>query len=343
MTVNIGVIGIGYGQHVLLPVFQMDPRTTVHAVCASTAERAHEVADAHGVPKAYGDWHDLIADPQIDAVAVATPPAIQPQIAIAAANAGKHLFLEKPLALSVTDAEAVVNAVTRAGVVHTMDFEFPEMHTWRKARELLTSGSVGALRHIEAAWNVETYANRHHLTNWKTSADGGTLYSFVSHVFYNLEWLTGGRVVRLAARLGKAPQDTRTGDTVNLLHVEMAGGLLVSITVSSHAFMGGGHRWTFYGDDGTLLLENPTRDYIHGFTLRRALRATGILQDVTTMLEDYTVDGRRLMAGRVADRFLDAISNGGNATPDAHDGLRVQRLIALAQQSDAAGQWVDAV
>ncbi|MEO1443340.1 MAG: Gfo/Idh/MocA family oxidoreductase, partial [Chloroflexota bacterium] len=297
MTLNAGIIGIGYGQHVLLPVFRADPRTDVLALCASTQERAQNVADEHNVPRAYGNWRDLIADDDIDVIAIATPPHLQPEIAIATAEAGKHLLLEKPLATTLAGAQRMAAAIEAAGVANVVDFEFPEIDAWGRARDLLPQ--IGGLRHVEVLWNVETYANRNNLTNWKTQANGGgTLYNFVSHVFYNLGWFVGENIARISATLTKAPSDARDGDTVNMITAEFESGLAASITVSSHAFMGSGHCWMFYGDDGTLVLENTTRDYIYGFTLRYALRGDDAFREVELPAENPDVDGRRLATGR---------------------------------------------
>jgi len=339
MTTQIGIIGIGYGQHVLLPVFQQ--QANVLALCASTQERAQAIAEKNNVPRAYGDWHDIIADDDIDVIAIATPPHLQPEIAITAAQAGKHLFLEKPLGATLEEAQNIAQAVEKAGVANVLDFEFPQIDAWQQARALLPH--IGGLKHVEVVWNVETYANRNNLTSWKTQyGGGGTLYSFVSHVFYNLAWFTGQNIARLSATLTKAPSDPRTGDTVDMITAELESGAAASITVSSHAFMGSGHRWVFYGDDGTLILENTTRDYIYGFTLRYALRGDDAFRVVDLPAENADVDGRRLAAGRVAARLLTQISGGEAARPNVADGLQVQKLLTLAQRSHNKRKWVDA-
>ena len=72
--IGIGVIGISFGQHVHVPAFRSDPRCEVRAICATTLDRAKEVAERFNIPDAYGDAHQLIADPGIDAVAIAVPP-----------------------------------------------------------------------------------------------------------------------------------------------------------------------------------------------------------------------------------------------------------------------------
>lgn len=342
MTLQVGIVGIGYGQHVLLPVFRADVRSEVLALCASSQERARSVADEHGVERAYGDWREMIADPDIHIVAIATPPPLQPEIAIAAAQAGKSLFLEKPLAATLADASAMTDAIEDVHAYNVVDMEFPEIAAWQVARQILHRGGVGELRHVELVWDVENYANRNRTTNWKAEFGvGGVLFSYVSHVFYNLEWFVGKRITRLSARLTKAPSDPRNGDSINVITVEFENGLVASVTVSAHAFMGSGHRWAFYGDDGTLVLENTTRDYVYGFTVQHATRADKAFQQVPLPAEDTSVDGRRLAAGRIADKLLSWMTGGEPARPSVADGLRVQQLLAAAQQSNEEACWVD--
>jgi predicted dehydrogenase len=339
MTYRVGIIGIGYGQHVLLPVFQRHPRTQVVMVCAATQARAAAVAQQHGITRATGDWRELVTDPEVDVVAIATPPAQQPAIAIAGAQTGKHLFLEKPLAPTLDEAIRMEAAVMQAGVISAVDFEFPQIAAWRTAREMLAEGAIGGLRHIEVNWNVETYANRNRLSNWKTQAGGGgTLYNFGPHVFYNLEWFTGQPIMQVTAHLSQAPSDTRPGDTVNHMAAVFADGLLASITVSGHSYMGSGHRWAFYGDAGTLVLHNPTRDYVHGFTLHSATRADDGLQPVPVPPDDTAIDGRQLATGCVIDRFIASLDGEPITHPTVRDGLRVQKLLHAAQRSHEYGQ-----
>ena len=76
------------------------------------------------------------------------PPAAQAEIGLAAAGAGKHLFCEKPLALDAAQAREIAAAARRAGIVRVVDFLFPEIAAWQKARELIRSSELGRLRHV---------------------------------------------------------------------------------------------------------------------------------------------------------------------------------------------------
>ena len=78
-----------------------------------------------------------------------------------------------------------------AGIVHVIDFMFPEVEAWQQARALLDEGAIGRLTHFAYTWRIETYASRTGADTWKTRTieGGGALGNFGSHVFYNIEWL----------------------------------------------------------------------------------------------------------------------------------------------------------
>src|SRR6185437_17088890 len=95
-VIRLGIVGTTYGRIVQLPAFRADPRCQVIAFAGSDATRAATIARETGVTKGYGDWRALVEDKEIDAVAIATLPSLQAQIAIAALSLGKPVFIEKP-------------------------------------------------------------------------------------------------------------------------------------------------------------------------------------------------------------------------------------------------------
>ncbi len=333
--VSIGLVGIGFARQVLAPAFRADPRSQLVAVSARDLSRAQEAAAALGLPRAYGDWRALVADPTVQVVAIAVPPGAQAEIAIAAARAGKPVFCEKPLALDATQATAMLAAAEAGRVAHAVDFIFPEIPAWQSTRGLLPT--VGRLRHVALTWRLETYAYRAGLQNWKMSpaAGGGTLNNFVSHTFYYLEWLFGP-IARLAASLRPAAPSADAGVE---LWLEFAAGFRATVSVAADAPFGPGHCLEIYGDSGALRLENKTSDYANGFTLARGTRAGGKLEPVAMPDDNPTPDGRIAAVARIAARFLDAVCGGPSVTPGLREGLRVQRLIDLARTADRTGTW----
>ncbi len=342
---RIGIVGLGYGQRVLIPAFRSTGRCDVVAVCVDSRERAQEIAGRLGVPKAYGEWQGLVGDPEVDAVVIATPPLLQPAIVTAAVAARKPVFCEKSLATSRIAAADVVAAVRRAGVANMIDFEFPMIHAWQRAKALVESGILGRLRHAVVLWQVETSTNRAGLDTWKTRAEdgGGVLNLFVSHAVYNLEWLLEP-IARLSARLWH--DDAGPGSGVNetgaVVSAALRSGTPVSITVSNNAFLGGGHRVELYGAQGTLVLDNASAGYVRGFRLWVGRRPDERLSEVPGVGEpDVRGDDRIGPVARLAQRFVAWIEQGIPASPTVEDGFRVQCVLDAVREAHQAGRWVD--
>lgn len=344
--VRVGVIGIGFGQQVHVPAFRGNERCEVVGICASTQERARAVASRLEIPKAYGDWRELIGDPEIDAVSISTPAAVQVNIVKAALEERKHVFCEKPLATSCEAARAMLTAANNAGTANMVDFEFPEVEEWMEAKRILTAGTLGHLRHVHVSWYVETYANRLQLRSWKTNTaeGGGTLNGFVSHCFYYLEWLFGPVRKVWAGLFHDCESGSKIvpqGDTLAIVCLELDTGTPVSVSVGSNAFLGTGHRVEVYGDAGTLVLENRGSDYVGGFNLLLGTRETNCLKPVglPRRLSVGGQDGRVVAVGRLVERFVRWILTGSPEVPSFADGYRVQVLLEAARASHGDGTW----
>jgi predicted dehydrogenase len=335
--VNVAIVGAGFGQQGHAPAFQASPGCEVRAICALPLESARQAAQALGIPRATDDWRELVTDPDIHALTLAVPPSLQAEIAVAAAQAGKHLFCEKPLAINVAQAQNILTAARQSRVVHAMDFLFPEIAAWQKARELVQSSAIGRIRHAAVAWRVETYAYRARAENWKTRAatGGGTLNNFASHTFYYLEWLLG-RMEKVCGHL--SPRDAEVEARVDAW-VEFTAGFTGAISVAADAFLGSGHRIEIYGDAGTIVLDNATTDYARGFKLFLGTRAAPRLAPVEAAGDSSHTDGRVYPVSQIAGRFIQAIRSGRAASPNLEDGLRVQVLLDAVRLADRTGSW----
>ena len=169
--IRLAIVGCNYGRAVQLPAFRADSRCRVVALAGSDAARTAELARQSDIPEAFGDWARMIERPDIDAVAIAVPPRLQPEIAVAALKLGKPVFVEKPMAADLAGAAVMAR---QAGPVPAMiDFTFTELMAWQKARSLLESGAIGRLRHVDVLWNVENASTRLRMKNWKTSGEAG--------------------------------------------------------------------------------------------------------------------------------------------------------------------------
>lgn len=342
--IRVGIVGCNYGRTVLLPAFRTDPRCEVVALAGTDAARTAELARAANVARGGGAWTALVEDPAVDAVAIAVPPSRQPEIARRALDHGKAVFVEKPLAADLAGAEAMLAAARKGARPAMIDFGFPEIAAWRRAKAMLADGAIGRLRHVVVTWNVENQATRLRLASWKTRGDdgGGVLGNFVSHCFHYLEWFCGP-ILGLNARVFHLPDGGDDTESGIVLALALASGAGVSLQMSCASFLGSGHRLEFYGDDGTLVLANRSADYMRGFELQYASRSEQALRAVE--VEDASAaqfpDGRIASASRLARRFLDACASGGTASPGLAEGYRAQVLIDAARRAHASGRFVE--
>jgi predicted dehydrogenase len=343
-VIRIGIIGCNYGRLVHLPAFRLDPRCEVIALAGTNAARTMDLAKASDIPLAFGNWEELVAHPDVDAVTIAAPPNLQPAIALRALELGKPVFAEKPIAAGIAEAEAMAHAAVASGLATMVDFNFSAILAWRKAKELLDEGAIGRLRHVTVNWNVENYGTRMRIKNWKALGEdgGGALGNFVSHSFYYLEWLCGP-ITGLSARLSGLP-DEPTMETNAAISMSFQSGAAGSLAMSCASYLGSGHRIEFYGEDGTMTLINATPDYMRGFELRLAQRPATTLTAVDmddAVDRKFPADGRIAPVSRLVADFLDAISGGRIAVPGFAEGLRVQALLDTARRANNGGCWLE--
>jgi predicted dehydrogenase len=325
---------------VQLPAFRNDPRCVVTALAGTDRARTAELARQSGIATAFGDWRELVDKADIDAVAIATPPQFQPQIAMQALERGKAVFVEKPMAADVESAGAMLRAAMKSGKTAMIDLNFTEVPAWRSAKAMIDAGAVGKLRHTVVTWNVENQSTKLRLKNWKTDADagGGALGNFASHTLHYFEWFCGP-IGELSARLASLPDEPAL-ETTAILSLAFSSGATGSLALCSAAYLGSGHRLEFYGDDGTLVLANVTTDYMRGFTLSHARRPAAALEMVAVEpdpLDRGSPDGRIAPVSRLASRFLDAVEARKSVQPGFVEGYRVQVLLDAARRSHALG------
>jgi predicted dehydrogenase len=341
-VIRLGIVGCNYGRTVQLPAFRLDPRCQVVALAGTDQARTAKLAGEANVPEAYGDWRRMIERDDIDAIAIATPPRLHPEIAVAALKRGKPVFVEKPMAADLAGATAMLRETGSLPTI--MDFCFTEIMAWCKAKALLDGGAIGRLRHVAVNWQVENTSTRLRLKNWKTNADdgGGALGNFASHSLHYLEWLCGP-VIGLSARLSGLPDEPFQTDVV--MSLAFQSGAAGALALSCAAYLGSGHQLEFYGEDGTLILANSAADYMRGFTLSHARRPATALAPVAVdddpIDHKFPGDGRIAPVSRLARRFLDAIERRQPVSPNFADGYRVQVLIDAVQRSHATGRWLE--
>lgn len=141
----------------VMPAIQDAENCVVTAVASRDVTKARALADRFGVPHAFGSYEEMLASDVIDAVYIPLPTSQHVEWAIKAANAGKHVLVEKPLALKASEIDALIEARDRNRVVVSEAYMVTYAPVWLKVRELLKEGAIGKLKHVQGAFS---YFNR---------------------------------------------------------------------------------------------------------------------------------------------------------------------------------------
>ncbi len=140
---RVGFIGVGgiAGLHHL--GYRDNPRTALYAICDVDEQQLRRRSDEWGIEKTYTDYRQLLADPNVDAVEVLTPHHLHCQLGVAAMEAGKHVSMQKPMAVTAAECDALIEAARRTGRVFRVFENFMYYPPMRRAKELLDSGAIG--------------------------------------------------------------------------------------------------------------------------------------------------------------------------------------------------------
>lgn len=196
------VVGTGFGTRVHVPALRA-AGFEVHALVGRDAERTARRAERLGVARALVDLDEALALPGVDAVSIATPPSTHAEIAVRAADAGRHVLCEKPFAIDSTEAEAMLAAAERAGVTHLVGHEFRWAEDRATVWRLLQAGTVGHPRFATFVSYVPLVADPDaKVPPWwfDAASGGGWLGASGSHVVDQIRvWL--GEFAEVSARL----------------------------------------------------------------------------------------------------------------------------------------------
>jgi 1,5-anhydro-D-fructose reductase (1,5-anhydro-D-mannitol-forming) len=196
-TIHWGIIGCGdVCETKSGPAFQKADHSDLSAVMRRDAAKAEDFARRHGVPRWYSDADALIADPGVDAVYVATPPDTHALYALKAAEAGKPVYVEKPMARNHAECLAMIEGCRRAGVPLFTAYYRRRLPRFLKAKEILEQGGIGEVRTVSVTFNQapgERFA-RKAAPPWRVVPEisgGGLFLDLASHTLDILDFLLG--------------------------------------------------------------------------------------------------------------------------------------------------------
>jgi predicted dehydrogenase len=317
------------GRDRVLPGMKKSRLLEIRAIASRDQSRARATADALGIPKAYGSYEALLADPDIEAIYNPLPNHLHVPLTLQAAAAGKHVLCEKPIALTADEATALRAAAGKVLIAEAFMVRFHPQ--WLRARELVQEGRIGTLRAVQMFFGY----NNVDPSNVRNRADigGGGLYDIGCYAIVAGRFFLAAEAVRAVALVDRDPA-FRTDRLTSAL-VDFGDGRRLDFTVSTQ--IASYQRLQLCGTKGRIEIHipvnapqgAPTRISIDDCT---SVEGTGIVTETLPPSDQYQLQGEafsRAVRGEIALPYgiEDAIAN--------------MRVIDALFRSERSGRWED--
>ncbi|MEC4889450.1 MAG: Gfo/Idh/MocA family oxidoreductase [Nitrospira sp.] len=314
-SIGLGLIGAGrhgirYARHILQDI----PDARLHAVCRQHPAQGLDLSGSESV-RMYGSVKELIADPQVQAVIVVTPPILHKEICLAAVAAGKPVLIEKPLATTYQDACTMVEAAVKAGVplMTAQTLRFDQTIQWLRAAK----PTIGRSHHLVLTSRIETKGRD------ATHADGygkrGALLEFGVHLLDLVRYVTGEEIRAVRCLMDRLPP--AAPETLAMVHLLTDGGTQCAIEVARVA-AGRVGRVEWIGSEGQLTADWSNRQ------LRSIVPAAAG--------EEQTVPPSQTVLVTIRE-FLRALEQHRPMPITGEDGCRAVELAEACYRSAEAG------
>ncbi len=319
-----------------------------------------EAAAKYGWAESSTDWREVVARDDIQIVDICAPGWMHAEIAIAALAAGKHVLVEKPLANTLAEAEAMAEAARTAqtqGVQSMIGFNYRRVPALALAKELIAEGRLGTVRHVRAAYLQDWLVDPDSPMTWrlnKETAGSGALGDIASHAIDQVLFLLGDQVTEVSGRLhtftpqrpGAAGLEDVTVDDAAWATLTLASGAIASVEVSRVATgQKNSLKLEIYGDKGALLFDLEDLNELGFLDTTLPVREQGFRRILVNEPEHpymaawwpqgHVIGWEHSFTHEIRD-FLVAVGNGTQPSPSFEDGLTVQRILAAVEESAAA-------
>ncbi len=320
-TANIGVKKV-------LPAMQRGQLSTIAAIASRDHARARAVAEQLNIPTAYGSYEELLADPNIDAIYNPLPNQLHVPWTIRAAEAGKHVLCEKPIAMNLTEAESLIAIRDRTGVLVGEAFMIRSHPQWLRTRAMIDEGRIGTLRSVVALFS---YFNNDP-TNIRNQPEtgGGALYDIGCYCIHSARHAFAQEPTRVCGLVDRDPQLGTDRLTSALLDFP-AGPAIFTCSTQLVPYQ----RVHFFGTKGRIEIEipfnappdRPTRLFVSDGS---DLHGSDIKTETFPVVDQYTLQG---------DAFSRAILEGTPIPVSLEDGIANMAVISAIFASAKSSQW----
>ena len=312
----------------VLPAMQKSALCSIDAISSRSPDKAREIAARLGIPRAYGSYEELLADPLIEAVYNPLPNHLHVPWTLKALAAGKHVLCEKPIAVTAAEATTLIEAQRNSGRLLMEAFMVRTHPQWHAAVDVLRSGRIGELRAVEGHFSY-TNLDPVNIRN-RTDVAGGGLMDIGCYMILAMRWLFGAEPRRVVSLVERDPAMGTDRLASCLLDFPQGHG---SFTCSTQ--LTPFQRVKAFGTRGRLEIEipvnaapdRPARIMIDD---GRDLYAGGLEVRTFDLCNQYTLQG---------DAFSRAIREGGALPMSLEDSIANMRVIDALFRSEKSSAW----
>ena len=322
---NVGIIGAGrIGSLHAKSIAYNVPTAKVVGITDVFAESAQKVAKELNIPKIYNDYKEMLSDSEIDAVLICSSTDTHADIAIEAAQAGKHIFCEKPIDLTPEKVRAVIDAQKKAGVKLQVGFNRRFDHNFAKVKAMVKNGDIGEVHIIKITSRDPAPPPAEY-----SAVSGGMFLDMTIHDFDMARFLAGSEITEVYANATCLvdPAIGEAGDVdTAVISLKFANGAVGVIDNSRKAAYGYDQRIEVFGSKGAAVAANDTETNV------TFMGENGVISDkpLYFFLERYMQSFRDEML-----QFVDAVLNDKPTPTNVEDGL-YSILVALAAKKSVA-------
>jgi len=364
--IGIGIVGGGYmgkahavAMAAVAAVFDTRLRPRLEIICTTTVQGAAAKARQFGFARSTADWRELVADPRIEAVVIASPQETHMEIALAAFAAGKHVFCEKPLGLGLAESRVMLDAARQSGRVHMTGFNYIRTPASQLARQIIAAGEIGDITWFRGEHTEDFCADPDQPASWRTRGKAnGNMGDLAPHII-NAALALAGPIRSICAdidtvhktRPSSSGPEAVTNDDQGHLMCRFESGVMGHLFISRVATgRKMGYAYEIFGTKGSIRFDQEDQNALWLYKTDAPQGRQGFTKILTGPEHpDYKAfclgpghgTGYQDQIIIEARDFLEAIASGTPAWPTFEDGHMVNRIIEAAWASQHRRGWID--
>ncbi len=370
--IGIGVIGTGFmgkahsiAYSASASVFGTGLRPRLEMVCDLSPERAQVRAADLGFSRYSSDWREVVNDPAVELISVCTPNDTHAEISIAALNAGKHVWCEKPMSTTLADSTAMRDMAISSSAKTIIGYNYTKNPAVTHARRLIEEGRIGRVSGFFCRYDVDNEADGNRPWSWRMSRDKsgtGANGDVLSHVISVGHYLTGSTIAKVVGDIAiihqqradaDNPDSQKTVDNDDMVSalVTFANGVKGHIGASRVTWgRKCGLRWEIHGTEGTILYDQERLNELKLFT-KDSDPATDGFRTILTgphhpPYSAFLPNGGQslgYMDVKICElhEILTAIEKDKSVWPNFEDGLAIENVMDAVDRSALSGKWIE--